>query len=98
MLIKTQMGLGVLGIPVAFDALGLVPGVVCLCAIAAVTTWSNYTVGDFKRKHPEVYGIGDAGQLIFGWWGNLYLATAFVLCKFGLKYYRWMPSLTCDPT
>lgn len=86
LMLKTQMGLGVLGIPVAFDALGLVPGIICLCTIAAIATWSNYIVGDFKRKHPEVYSISDAGQLIFGWWGNLYLATAFVLCEFGLKH------------
>lgn len=84
LMLKTQVGLGVLGIPVAFDALGLVPGVICLCTIAAVVTWSNFVVGDFKRRHPEIYSISDVGQLIFGWWGSLLLSVAFVLCEFAL--------------
>lgn len=48
---KTQIGLGVLSIPVTFDTLGLVPGVIILCAIAAITTWSDYIIGVFKLRH-----------------------------------------------
>lgn len=81
LMMKTQIGLGVLSIPVAFDALGIVPGVVCLCAIAAITTWSNYMVGVFKLKHREVYGIDDVGELLLGRPGRLFLGSAFCLCK-----------------
>lgn len=79
-MMKTQIGLGVLSIPAAFNALGLVPGVVCLVAIAAITTWSMYIVGIFKLKHPEAYGIDDAAGRMFGGIGREILAVGFILC------------------
>ncbi|OGM46882.1 amino acid transporter [Aspergillus bombycis] len=66
LMMKTQFGLGVLSIPHVLDSLGLIPGIICLLAIATITTWSNYVIGTFKLKHPEVYAIDDAGELIFG--------------------------------
>lgn len=82
LMMKTQIGLGVLSIPTAFDSLGLVPGVICLCAIAVITTWSDYIVGTFKLNHREVYGIGDAGALMFGSIGRGVLSAAFCLCMY----------------
>lgn len=82
---KTQIGLGVLSIPVAFDSLGIVPGVICLCAIAAITTWSDYIIGVFKLRHREVYGIDDVGELLLGRTGRILLGGAFVLCKLNPK-------------
>ncbi|GKT87429.1 amino acid transporter [Colletotrichum tofieldiae] len=66
LMMKTQIGLGVLSIPGVFDVLGIVPGVIALICIAAITTWSDYIVGVFKLRHPEVYGIDDVGRLLFG--------------------------------
>ncbi|PLB38190.1 transmembrane amino acid transporter protein-domain-containing protein [Aspergillus candidus] len=66
LMMKTQFGLGVLAMPGILDTLGMIPGVICICAVAAITTWSNYIVGAFKLRHPEVYGIDDAGALMFG--------------------------------
>jgi amino acid permease len=80
-MVKTQVGLGVLSIPSTFDVLGIVPGVICLCSIAAITTWSNYMVGVFKLRHPEVYGIDDVGHLILGRLGREILGLGFCLCK-----------------
>ncbi|KAF2716484.1 amino acid transporter [Polychaeton citri CBS 116435] len=79
LMMKTQIGLGVLSIPKVFDTLGLVPGVICLCAIAAITTWSDYIVGIFKLRHRQVYGIDDVGGLLFGRVGREILGTAFCL-------------------
>ena len=78
---KTQIGLGVLSIPAAFNTLGLVPGVICLCAVGGITTWSDYIVGVFKINHPEVYGLDDAGALMFGRIGREVFGLAFCLCK-----------------
>lgn len=78
---KTQIGLGVLSIPAAFDTLGIVPGVICLCMIAAITTWSDYIVGVFKLRHPAVYGIDDVGGLLFGRIGREFFGVAFCLCE-----------------
>ncbi|KAJ9654985.1 hypothetical protein H2201_008898, partial [Coniosporium apollinis] len=79
LMMKTQIGLGVLSIPAVLDVLGMIPGVICLIAIAVITTWSDYMVGTFKLRHRSVYGIDDAGQLMFGRIGREVLAVAFVL-------------------
>ncbi|PNH69956.1 hypothetical protein VD0002_g587 [Verticillium dahliae] len=81
---KTQIGLGVLSIPAAFDTLGIVPGVLVLCAISAITTWSDYIVGVFKLRHREVYSIDDAGQLMFGRIGREVMGVAFCLSGSGM--------------
>ncbi|GAA6021117.1 hypothetical protein JCM10207_003373 [Rhodosporidiobolus poonsookiae] len=65
-LIKTQLGIGVLTIPSALHTLGLVPGVLCILALAIITTWTDFTIGRFKVRHPEVYSLSDAGRLMFG--------------------------------
>ncbi|KAK7417266.1 hypothetical protein QQX98_004700 [Neonectria punicea] len=79
LMMKTQIGLGVLSLPAAFDSLGIVPGVICLCAVGAITTWSDYMVGVFKLNHPEVYGLDDAGALMFGRIGREVFGLAFCL-------------------
>lgn len=79
-MMKTQIGLGVLSIPAVFHSLGLVPGLIALIAIAVITTWSGYVVGTFKLRHPEVYGIDDAGALMFGRMGREVFGIAFCLC------------------
>ncbi|KAL6922452.1 hypothetical protein FSST1_006478 [Fusarium sambucinum] len=79
LMMKTQIGLGVLSIPAAFDTLGLVPGVICLLAVAGITTWSNYIVGTFKLRHRQVYGIDDAGAMMFGRVGREFFSVAFCL-------------------
>lgn len=78
---KTQIGLGVLSIPSSFDTLGIIPGIICLCTIGVMTTWSSYMVGVFKANHPAVYTIDDAGYEMFGKIGRNFLAVAFMLSK-----------------
>lgn len=80
-MMKTQLGLGILSIPSVFDTLGMIPGLICLCVVAAVTTWSDYIVGVFKLRHRDVYGIDDAGALMFGRAGREIFGFAFGLCK-----------------
>lgn len=94
-MMKTQIGLGVLSIPAAFDILGMVPGVICMMVTAALTTWGAYVIGPFKRKHPEIYGIDDAAGLVFGRVGRELLSIGFVLCE--LKYKRFVRSLSNVP-
>ncbi|KAB8203954.1 transmembrane amino acid transporter protein-domain-containing protein [Aspergillus parasiticus] len=76
---KTMIGLGVLSIPAAFDVLGLIPGVLCLLAVAAITIWSMFVVGTFKLNHPEVYAIDDVGYKLFGVTGRVFLGTTFCI-------------------
>ncbi|KAF4969448.1 hypothetical protein FSARC_3306 [Fusarium sarcochroum] len=79
LMMKTQIGLGILSIPSAFDILGIIPGIICLLAMAVITTWSDHIIGVFKLKHPEVYGIDDAGGLLFGRVGREALGVGFAL-------------------
>lgn len=78
---KTQIGLGVLSIPKVFATLGIIPGIIALLAITGMTTWSNWMVGVFKLKHPEVYGIDDVGKMLFGRFGFELLGAAYTLCE-----------------
>lgn len=80
-MLKTQVGLGVLSIPAVFDTLGLIPGILCLFVIGTITGWSNYIVGQFKLRHPQVYGIEDVGSMLFGRAGREVLGLAFALCE-----------------
>ncbi|KAI1366245.1 putative amino acid transporter [Xylaria arbuscula] len=79
LMMKTQIGLGVLSIPDAFDTLGLIPGIIVLLTIAGITTWSDYIVGVFKLNHPNVYSLDDVGQMIFGRIGRWIFGGAYVL-------------------
>lgn len=78
---KTQIGLGVLSIPSVFETLGLIPGVIMLCVVALIATWTSYMVGVFKIKHREVYGIDEAGGKMFGPIGREVCGAAFSLCE-----------------
>jgi amino acid permease len=90
---KTQIGLGVLSIPASFDTLGIIPGIFCLCTIGAITTWSSYMVGVFKRNHPEVYTIDDVGHKVFGKIGREFFAASFMLSK--SPTYHLSPPCSC---
>ncbi|KAF5623167.1 neutral amino acid permease [Fusarium tjaetaba] len=79
LMMKTQIGLGILSIPSAFHTLGLVPGLICLLVIGGITTWSDYIIGTFKLNHREVYGIDDAGGILFGRFGREVLGISFSL-------------------
>ncbi|RAH75504.1 uncharacterized protein BO66DRAFT_445318 [Aspergillus aculeatinus CBS 121060] len=79
LMMKTQIGLGVLAIPSALDTLGMVPGLICLLAFAMITTWSGYVVGTFKLQHREVYSLDDAGAIMLGLPGRAILAASFCL-------------------
>ena len=80
-MLKTQFGLGVLSIPQVLSTLGFVPGIICLLFVASMGTWVNYVIGAFKRRHPEVYGIDDAGALMFGRIGREFFGIGVCICK-----------------
>ncbi|KAF3006062.1 hypothetical protein E8E13_010942 [Curvularia kusanoi] len=78
-MLKTQIGLGVLSIPATFHSLGLIPGVIIILVIAVMTSWSNYIIGQFKMRHPDIYGIDDVGRKIFGRVGYEVFGITFAL-------------------
>lgn len=84
-MMKTQIGLGVLSIPIVFGSLGIIPGVILLCTIAGITTWSGYIVGVTKNRYPHIYGLDDTGDLMFGRIGREVFGLAFVFCKWATR-------------
>lgn len=95
-MMKSQIGLGILSIPTAFNALGMVPGVIVLVGIAVITTWSGYIIGRFKLNHREVYGIDDAATLMFGPIGRWFLSVVFCLCRFSNPFSPGVSSTDYD--
>ncbi|KAH0429608.1 amino acid transporter [Colletotrichum camelliae] len=81
-MLKTQIGLGVLTIPKVFAVLGLIPGIICVIVVASMITWANYVVGAFKLRHPNVYGIEDVGRMLMG--------------KFGYEFFGWLFAIYAD--
>ncbi|KAI5451060.1 hypothetical protein NCC49_002548 [Naganishia albida] len=79
LMVKAQIGLGVLSIPAVFQAMGIVPGVILLMFIGCLTHWAGYMVGKFKLRHPEVYSVADVGYMIGGRIGQEFLAAAYWL-------------------
>ena len=86
LMLKTQVGLGVLSIPATFDTLGMIPGVICLLIIGIITTWSDYMIGVFKLRHPHIYGIADLGRIMFGVVGYEIVGAAFCLCVYLIDF------------
>ncbi|KAL1304362.1 hypothetical protein AAFC00_003366 [Neodothiora populina] len=79
LMLKTNLGLGVLSIPAIFDTLGMIPGIICIIVVAFITGWSQYMIGVFKCRHPEVYGIEDVGGILFGPIAREILGAAFFI-------------------
>ncbi|PWN26708.1 hypothetical protein BDZ90DRAFT_190287 [Jaminaea rosea] len=69
LLFKVQFGLGVLGLPKTFDALGFVPGMIILLLLCVVSTWTGLFIGKFRERHPDVHSAGDAAGVLLGRWG-----------------------------
>lgn len=74
---KAQFGLGVLGIPGTFSSLGVVPGLISLLSLCFLSTWAGIMVGKFRLRHPLVYSIGDAAEVLFGKAGKEVVGVAF---------------------
>lgn len=54
LMIKAQLGLGVLSLPFVLSTLGMVPGILCIIAVGIIMSWGEWMIGEFKLSHPEV--------------------------------------------
>lgn len=74
-----NISLGVLALPQALAILGLVPGLLCICFLGLIATYTGWMIGEFKLAHPKVQSFADCGFLIAGPMGREILAVAQVL-------------------
>ncbi|GAA5824526.1 hypothetical protein JCM11251_000459 [Rhodosporidiobolus azoricus] len=80
LLMKAQIGLGVLSIPSVFHTLGLVPGIIVIIVVAILTTFTDWYVGGpWKRLHPQCYSVSDCGAVMFGSIGKEIYAVGYWL-------------------
>jgi hypothetical protein len=75
-MLAENVSLGVLALPQALAILGFVPGILCICFLGIIATYTGYLIGEFKLAHPSVQSYADAGFLIGGPIGREVLATA----------------------
>ncbi|CAK9780990.1 unnamed protein product [Cutaneotrichosporon oleaginosum] len=76
---KANVGLGVLSIPEVFKQVGLIPGLILILVIQGIATYADYVICTFKLNHLEVFGLADAGMVMFGRAGKEFLAITFCL-------------------
>lgn len=63
---KAQFGIGVLSIPSTFHTLGLVPGIISLLILGAITTYGGCLTTELRLRYPHVHSVGDLGYMFFG--------------------------------
>lgn len=63
-LIAETVSLGILSLPSALAALGLVPGIILIVVLAILATYSGIMLGEFRKSYPFVRNFGDAVQIV----------------------------------
>ncbi|KAJ5772815.1 hypothetical protein N7457_007711 [Penicillium paradoxum] len=65
-MIAETISLGILALPKALAVLGLVPGILAILGVGVISTYTAYTIGQFKCRHVQVHSMADAGDLLLG--------------------------------
>lgn len=73
---------GMLSLPSALAAVGMVPGLLIIIFLGGFATYTSWLLVKFKIRHPEVHTMGDAGYIMFGPIGRELLA--FGTCCFSI--------------
>ncbi|KAF4159714.1 hypothetical protein CNMCM6936_004287 [Aspergillus lentulus] len=79
LMVAETVSLGILSLPAVVAALGLVPAVILLVALGLMSTYTGYTIGQFKWRHPFIHSMGDAGEIIMGRFGRELFGTGQLL-------------------
>ncbi|CRK13265.1 hypothetical protein BN1723_009956 [Verticillium longisporum] len=64
-LIAETVSLGILSLPSVLATVGLVPGIVLILVMSALSTYSGVVLAEFRRAYPFVQNFGDAVEVIF---------------------------------
>ncbi|KAH8646831.1 amino acid transporter [Xylariales sp. PMI_506] len=77
--IKTQVAIGVLGIPGALYDLGAVPGGLLIVGYQALNCYTTIIAGEFRNRHPECHTIVDMAGVVWGPIGREFVGVMFVI-------------------
>ncbi|KAL1997825.1 hypothetical protein VTN02DRAFT_670 [Thermoascus thermophilus] len=78
-MVAETVSLGILSLPSAVAALGLVPAVILLIGLGLMATYTGYVIGQFKLRYPHVHSMADAGEIMMGKIGREILGNAQLL-------------------
>ncbi|GFF51713.1 N amino acid transport system protein [Aspergillus udagawae] len=78
-MVAETVSLGILSLPAVVAALGLVPAIILLVALGLMSTYTGYTIGQFKWRYPFIHSMGDAGEVILGSFGRELFGTGQLL-------------------
>ncbi len=78
-MLAENVSLGVLALPQALAILGIVPGLLCICFLGLIATYTGWLIGEFKLAYPKVQSFPDCGELIAGPIGREIMAVGSIL-------------------
>lgn len=58
------VSLGILSLPSVLATVGLVPGIILICVISMLATYSGLLLAEFRKQYPFVQNFGDAVGLL----------------------------------
>ncbi|KKY34346.1 putative aromatic and neutral aliphatic amino acid permease [Diaporthe ampelina] len=64
LLVAETVSLGILSLPSVLATVGLVPGIILICVISALATYSGLLLAEFRKQYPFVQNFGDAVGLL----------------------------------
>ena len=70
---------GMLSLPYAIAAIGLIPGIIVIAFLGIWATYTSWLLVNFKLRHPNVHSMGDAGYILAGPIGREVLAFGTVV-------------------
>ncbi|KAI5272049.1 hypothetical protein E4T47_04628 [Aureobasidium subglaciale] len=82
-MIAENISLGILSLPAVLKTIGLVGGIIAILLMGVITTYSGYTLWQFRMRYPQVSSFGDVGQILMGRVGREIFGFAYVtFCVF----------------
>ncbi|RAH68309.1 neutral amino acid permease [Aspergillus aculeatinus CBS 121060] len=83
LMICESVSLGVLSLPAAVAALGLVPAIILIVGLGILATYTGYNIGLFRERYPHIQNLADAGEILLGPFGReLFGLGQFLFCIF----------------
>ncbi|OJJ95043.1 hypothetical protein ASPACDRAFT_48147 [Aspergillus aculeatus ATCC 16872] len=83
LMICESVSLGVLSLPAAVAALGLVPAIILIVGLGILATYTGYNIGLFRERYPHIQNLADAGEILLGPFGReMFGLGQFLFCIF----------------
>ncbi|KAL4778886.1 transmembrane amino acid transporter protein-domain-containing protein [Aspergillus varians] len=79
LMVAETVSIGILSLPSVVAALGLVPAIILLVGIGLMSTYTGYTIGQFRLAYPHVQSMADAGEVLAGSFGREFLGMGQLL-------------------